>query len=114
MALFEPGNPGRPPGIPNKANAELKSLILGALDKAGGMDYLAARAHDTPGPFLSLVGKVLPLQVTGKDGERLDVPHAVVFVIGAREDAASVEGPSIRVLPQGHVLRDAIAEPSDG
>lgn len=61
---------GRKKGTPNKVTGELKSMILTALDEAGGVEYLKARAIDTPGPFLTLVGKVLPLQVNGdgKDG----------------------------------------------
>ncbi len=42
-------------------------MILGALDDAGGQSYLAGCAKDprTATAFLGLVGKVLPLQVTG-------------------------------------------------
>lgn len=70
---------GRPKGVPNKLTGELKDMILSALDGAGGVEYLKARALDTPGPFLALVGKILPLQVTGEDGK--SVPVAVTFVI---------------------------------
>lgn len=99
---FGAGNAGRPAGTPNRATAELKSMILEALSLAGGVEYLAARAHDTPGPFLGLVGKVLPLQVTGKDGTALQVPHAVVFVVGERgPDAAIDVTPSIKVIAPG-------------
>ena len=70
---------GRPAGVPNKLTGELKDMILSALAGAGGIDYLKARAVDTPGPFLALVGKILPLQVTGEDGK--SVPVAVTFVI---------------------------------
>lgn len=61
---------GRPKGSPNKATKELKEMILEALDGAGGADYLRQRATDprTASAFLSLIGKVLPMQVTGKDG----------------------------------------------
>ena len=45
------------------------------LDKVGGLDYLAARAIDSPSAFLTLVGKVLPLQLQG------DPDHPVQFVI---------------------------------
>lgn len=78
---FRKGDPraGRPKGIPNKFTGELRDMILNALAGAGGVEYLKARAVDTPGPFLALVGKVLPLQVTGQDGQ--SIPVAVNFVI---------------------------------
>jgi hypothetical protein len=59
---------GRKPGVPNKINADLKEMILGALSDAGGRSYLAARASDTPAAFLTLIGKVLPMQITGEGG----------------------------------------------
>lgn len=80
---FKKGDPraGRKAGVPNKVTGELKDMILGALEGAGGVEYLKARAVDTPGPFLALVGKVLPLQVTGKDGKDLAPQGGVTFVI---------------------------------
>ena len=59
---------GRQPGTPNKINRDLKEMILGALGDVGGRDYLAARALDAPAAFLTLVGKVLPLQMAGDGG----------------------------------------------
>ena len=56
---------GRPKGVVNKNTAALKDMILKALDKAGGVDYLVAQAKENPGPFLLLVGKVLPMTVAG-------------------------------------------------
>lgn len=62
----KPG-PGRPKGTANKVTKELKDMILQALDESGGVDYLVKRASDprTAAAFLSLIGKVLPMQVTG-------------------------------------------------
>jgi hypothetical protein len=59
---------GRQKGTPNKVTKEVKEMVLEALDEAGGVAYLKARALDTPGPFLSLLGKVLPMQITGEGG----------------------------------------------
>lgn len=70
---------GRKKGIPNKFTGELREMILNALAGAGGVEYLKARAVDTPGPFLALVGKVLPLQVTGEDGKA--IPVSATFII---------------------------------
>jgi hypothetical protein len=54
---------GRTRGTPNKVTKQLKDLILGALDDVGGQEYLATQAKANPTAFLSLIGKVLPMQV---------------------------------------------------
>ena len=50
-------------GIPNKVTKELKDMILGALDDAGGQKYLAVQAIENPTAFMGLVGRVLPKQI---------------------------------------------------
>lgn len=55
-------------GKPNKFTADVKAMIIEALNKAGGVGYLVDRAKDNPAAFIALVGKVLPLQVSGTDG----------------------------------------------
>jgi|SRR6185437_2294013 len=77
-----PKTGGRVKGTPNRLTADLKDMILGALDKVGGLEYLAQQAVDNPGAFMTLVGKVLPLQVTGKDGTPLAVPVLNVVIGG--------------------------------
>lgn len=52
-------------GKPNKITADLKAMILGALDKAGGEDYLLEQAEKNPTAFLTLIGKVLPTTLAG-------------------------------------------------
>lgn len=61
------GGPGRPKGAPNKVQQAVKEMITEALNRAGGVEYLVERANDpkTANAFIALVGKVLPLQVTG-------------------------------------------------
>ena len=54
---------GRPKGVPNKNTKALKDMILGALDKAGGEEYLQRQADDNPNAFLSLIGRVLPTEL---------------------------------------------------
>lgn len=74
-AAAKGAGPGRPKGRQNKATKELKDMILGALDDAGGVKYLTDRAKDprTASAFLTLVGKVLPLQVAGDANNPLTV-----------------------------------------
>jgi len=50
-------------GVPNKATAELKDMILNALSSAGGEKYLLQQARENPSAFLTLIGKVLPRDV---------------------------------------------------
>ncbi len=61
----KPPGSGKKKGTPNKITAELKDMIREALDKAGGVEYLLAQSRDNPTAFLTLVGKILPLQVSG-------------------------------------------------
>ena len=74
--------PGRPKGMPNKATAEVKEMILGALAAAGGVEYLTKRANDprTASAFLGLVGKVLPMQVSGIDGNAIQTVTRIELV----------------------------------
>lgn len=73
------GGPGRPPGASNKINKELKQMILEALDQSGGVDYLVRQADKNPGPFLSLIGKVLPMTIAGDPNN--PVEHKVLVKI---------------------------------
>lgn len=66
---------GRQKGTPNKHTALLKDAILQAAENAGSeigpeglVSYLQHQAKENPGPFLSLLGKVLPMQITGAAG----------------------------------------------
>lgn len=64
---------GRSKGTPNKTTALLKDAILKAAELAGNrvdydgngglVAYLETQAIQNPGPFLALLGKVLPMQV---------------------------------------------------
>ena len=68
---------GRPKGVPNKTTALLKDAILQAAEKAGGkaglVGYLTKQATDNPQSFLPLLGKVLPMQITGEGDGPLQV-----------------------------------------
>ena len=59
-AALGPG-PGRPKGSKNKLTSDLREMVLRALYKAGGADYLLEQAKQpNPSAFLALVGKCLP------------------------------------------------------
>lgn len=68
----QPKTGGRKKGTPNKTTALLKDAILKAAEGAGGkkglIGYLKTQAVKQPGPFMGLLGKILPLQI-GNDGD---------------------------------------------
>jgi hypothetical protein len=86
---FQKGNKlaGSRKGKPNKDTAELRDMILTALDDAGGVKYLKDRAMDTPASFLTLIGKVLPQNVNMSG--QIDLPS---LVSEARERLARKQG----------------------
>lgn len=57
---------GRKKGTQNKATAEIKDMIRGALDAAGGQDYLKRQSTDNPVAFMGLIGKIIPADVNNK------------------------------------------------
>lgn len=75
-AAAKGAGPGRPKGVPNKTTTALKEAILLAAEqtgedgngKAGLIGYLKRVAAEDVKAFSGLLGKVLPLQVTGEDG----------------------------------------------
>ena len=67
---------GRQKGTPNKLTADIKSAILAAFNKVGGEDYLAIQAHENPQAFLTLLGKVLPTQVSADLAGKLEITWA--------------------------------------
>ena len=72
---------GRKPGVPNKLTMALKDMILQSLANVGGTAYLEAQATANPNAYLSLIGRVLPLQV--KDGgDDPKVPTVVNHIHG--------------------------------
>lgn len=67
--------PGRPKGSVNKTTGLLREAILEAASRSGGSNdkrglvaYLQWAAREVPGPFVGLLGKVLPFSVANDDG----------------------------------------------
>ena len=52
-------------------------MIVMALDQVGGIQYLAETARSHPAAFLALVGKVMPMQVTGENGGAIQISWPV-------------------------------------
>ena len=59
---------GRKKGSLNKVTVEVKGAILQAFDNVGGAKYLTKVAEENPAVFCTLLGKVLPMDITTSDG----------------------------------------------
>lgn len=78
---------GRAAGTPNKTTALLKDAIMKAAEavgsdtngKDGVIGYCTFLAKEEPKAFAALLGKVLPMQVTGEDGGPVGVVFKTVY-----------------------------------
>ena len=86
---LKPNKGGRPKGSPNKTTALLKDAILKAAEGAGGkkglVGYLQERAKDQPGPFMALLGKVLPLQIANEGDGTFTVTVIERVIVKAKD-----------------------------
>ncbi|CAB4124524.1 hypothetical protein UFOVP66_8 [uncultured Caudovirales phage] len=73
---------GRVKGVPNKLTGDMREMIRGALDDAGGREFLAEQARENPVAFLNLVGKIIPREIEAK------VTGAIELVLADRLKAA--------------------------
>lgn len=73
-AKGSPKTGGRKKGSTNVDNRPLKEMILGALDKAGGIEYLYQQAQSQPAAFLTLIGKVLPTTLASDKDNPINAP----------------------------------------
>jgi hypothetical protein len=48
--------------------------------------YLQKQAKENPGPFMSLLGKVLPMQITGVDGGPVQVTRVEIVSVKPDKD----------------------------
>jgi hypothetical protein len=56
---------GRKKGTINKVTSDIKKMIIEALNNSGGVSYLEKQAAVNPRAFMGLIGKVLPLTLSG-------------------------------------------------
>lgn len=67
---------------PNKETKLIREMIAEALDNVGGVAYFQECAKDprTKSAFLALIGKAMPVQVTGEGGGA--VQHSIRVTFG--------------------------------
>jgi hypothetical protein len=66
---------GRRAGTPNKIGAEVRTAILEAFVQLGGSSYLVRVANEKPAAFCTLLGKILPMELTADE----PITHEIVL-----------------------------------
>ena len=92
--------PGRPKGSLNKTTLQLREMILLALDKLGGPDYLVALGRENSSAYASLLSKVLPTtlntsETDGGAGLEIRFVREIVYPGGHKH----IEGVTPQALP---------------
>ena len=77
---------GRKKGVPNKLTQSVRESILAAFDQSGGVDYLVRQADENPVAFMSLLGKVLPMQVTGENGSAIMIAEIRRVIVDPKNE----------------------------
>lgn len=101
---------GRKKGTPNKVTRELRKAIENAFVELGGESYLKRVARKNPGVFVQLLGKLLPLQITGKDGDPIKSETRVIDP-AAEGLLRRIRERSERGAPRGFAAGDAQTDP---
>jgi hypothetical protein len=102
--------PGRPKGLANRTTALLKDAILKAAEQAGGGGkggleafLVMQAAKENNAPFMALLGKVLPMHLSGGDGSALEVTFRTVYDAAIYDETARaadvLELAALRALP---------------
>ena len=86
---------GRAKGTPNRTTALLKEAILAAAERTGRdgkgkdglMGYCSFLATQEPKAFAQLLGKVLPMQLTGEDGGPIKVTQVQLVALTKNDDS---------------------------
>jgi hypothetical protein len=86
---------GRQKGSVNKVTAEIKDMIAAALNNKGGVKYLEQQADENPTAFLTLVGKIVPMQLTAAHSVTMTDP------VKAREEVDELFGVPRLVVNNG-------------
>lgn len=73
---------GRPRGVPNRINRDVRAAIGNAFETLGGENYLVTVGKENPAVFCRLLGQTIPKEISGPNGGPIPV-QAVVNVTRA-------------------------------
>ena len=79
---------GRQKGSQNKDTKAIREMIIQALDEVGGVAYLVKQADLNPTAFMSLIAKVMPMQVVNDPDQPFEI-KIIREYIGTKNTATS-------------------------
>ena len=97
---------GRPKGSKNKLTADVKACILEAFHAGGGAKWLQKQMTSNPVAFMTLLGKVMPMQLEDTEGNPILI--ASVRLVGPSEvlEVAPQRKPVITLNGSGDMVED--------
>ena len=107
----KPG-PGRPKGSLNKTTLQLREMILLALDKLGGADYLVALGRENSSAYASLLSKVLPSTLAAESDGGVGVEFRFIREVVWPDGRREVDG-SPKSLPAPDAALPRPTDPTD-
>lgn len=110
LTQFVPGHvkkAGRPPGSQNKTTVRVREAIMNAFEMVGGQQYLVMIALTDPKTFCTLLGRVLPAELTLPDGESITYERILREVI----DVTDQGGESIPATDSTRTIQGPVRRP---
>ena len=89
---------------PKAQSLEIKTMVLSALQKAGGETWLVQQAQKNPLGFMALLGKVMAIQAGRIDPEQQQINVSVSWLTGDRlayQRQAAPLAPRVDTTPAG-------------
>jgi len=100
----KPPGSGRKKGTPNKLNASVKAAIEEAFHRAGGVEYLVKLAKEDKRTFAMLLGKVIPMQLSGDPDNPVFPPKIEIVIVDPK---AGKPQPTSGPVPYGTLQQTA-------
>jgi hypothetical protein len=104
---LQPGM-GRKKGAKNRVGTDVREAVVQAFEAGGGYKWLVTQMRENPKAFMQLLGKVMPMQVTGAGDRPLLEGGFVVNIVGVE----AKDGKPIDITPEQEPIEIEYVEKS--